>query len=99
MTNRVPELHRAMPSAQLWLHPAEAKKRGLKRNDLVWIESRRGKIKVRVETGGRNNVPSGYAFVPWFDEAVFINRLTLDTTCPISKETDYKKCAVKVYKA
>jgi nitrate reductase NapA len=88
-----------MPSAQLWLNPDEAKKRGLKRNDLVWIESRRGKIKVRVETGGRNHVPSGYAFVPWFDEAVFINRLTLDTTCPISKETDYKKCAVKVYKA
>jgi nitrate reductase (cytochrome) len=99
MTQRVPELHRAMPSAQLWLHPSEAKKRGLKRNDLVWIESRRGKIKVRLETGGRNQMPSGYAFVPWFDEAVFINRLTLDTTCPISKETDYKKCAVKVYKA
>lgn len=99
MTRRVPELHRAVPAAQLWLHPKDAEKRGLKRNDLVWIESRRGKIKVRLETGGRNRMPRGYAFVPWFDEGVFINRLTLDTTCPISKETDYKKCAVKVYKA
>jgi nitrate reductase NapA len=30
---------------------------------------------------------------------VLINKLTLDATCPISKETDYKKCAVKVRKA
>jgi len=29
---------------------------------------------------------------------VLINRVTLDTTCPISKESDFKKCAVKVYK-
>jgi len=99
MTRRVPELHRAVPAAQLWLHPKDAEKRGLKRNDLVWIESRRGKIQVRVEIGGRNRMVQGYVFVPWFDEGVFINRLTLDTTCPISKETDFKKCAVKVYKA
>jgi nitrate reductase NapA len=88
-----------VPAAQLWLHPKDAEKRGLKRNDLVWIESRRGKIQVRVEIGGRNRMVQGYVFVPWFDEGVFINRLTLDTTCPISKETDFKKCAVKVYKA
>jgi nitrate reductase NapA len=99
MTRRVPELHRAFPAAVLWIHPGDAEKRGLKRNDLVWVESRRGKVKVRVETGGRNSMPKGMVFVPWFDEGVFINKLTLDTTCPISKETDYKKCAVKVYKA
>ncbi len=99
MTRRVPELHRAVPAAVMWIHPADAKARGLKRNDLVWIESRRGKVKVRVETGGRNKMVKGMVFVPFFDEGVFINRVTLDTTCPISKETDYKKCAVKVYKA
>ncbi|WP_430516059.1 hypothetical protein, partial [Campylobacter concisus] len=27
------------------------------------------------------------------------NKVCLDATCPISKETDYKKCAVKIYKA
>jgi len=27
-----------------------------------------------------------------------INSLTLDAMCPISKEPDYKKCAVKVEK-
>ncbi len=54
--------------------------------------------KVRVETKGRNEVPEGLIFVPWFDENVLINKLTLDATCPISKETDYKKCAVRARK-
>jgi nitrate reductase NapA len=99
MTRRVPELHRAMPTAQVFLHPADAKSRDLAKNDLAWIESRRGKVKARVEIGGRDPVPKGMVFVPWFDEGVFINKVTLDATCPISKETDFKKCAVKVYKA
>ena len=99
MTRRVPELHRAVPAAQIFIHPADAKARGLKRNDLAWIESRRGKVKAIVETEGRNRTPKGYTFVPFFDEGVFINKVTLDMTCPLSKETDFKKCAVKVYKA
>jgi nitrate reductase NapA len=98
MTRRVPELHRAVPAAVMWMHPADADRRGLKRNDLAWIESRRGKIQVRVETGGRNAMPRGMVYVPFFDEGVFINKVTLDSTCPISKESDYKKCAVKVVK-
>ncbi len=99
MTRRVPELHRAVPAAVCWIHPKDAEARGLKRNDLVWVESRRGKVKVRLETGGRNRMPRGMVYVPWFDEGVLINKVTLDSTCPISKETDFKKCAVKVYKA
>ncbi len=99
MTRRVPELHRAVPSAVCWINTKDAAAKGLKRNDLVWVESRRGKVKVRLETGGRNRVPRGLVYVPWFDEGVLINKVTLDTTCPLSKETDYKKCAVKVYKA
>ncbi len=99
MTRRVPELHRAVPSAVCWINTKDAAAKGLKRNDLVWVESRRGKVKVRLETGGRNRVPRGLVYVPWFDEGVLINKVTLDTTCPLSKETDYKKCAVKIYKA
>ena len=99
MTRRVPELHRAVPNAVCWIHPKDADARGLKRNDLVWVESRRGKVKVRIETGGRNRVPRGLVYVPWFDESVLINKVCLDSTCPISKETDFKKCSVKVYKA
>ena len=73
--------------------------RDIKRNDVVWIESRRGKIKLVVETQGRNRPVQGYTFVPFFDEGVFVNKLCLDVTCPMSKEQDFKKAAVKVYKA
>ncbi|MDH3627351.1 MAG: nitrate reductase catalytic subunit NapA [Acidobacteriota bacterium] len=99
MTRRVPELHRAVPAAQVFMHPTDAKGRELARNDVAWVESRRGKVKAVVETQGRNRPPKGYTFVPFFDEAVFINKVTLDATCPLSKEIDFKKCAVKIYKA
>jgi nitrate reductase NapA len=99
MTKRVSELNQAVPYAKCYMHPDDAKARGIARNEEVLIESRRGKVKARVETKGRNSVPEGLVFVPWFDENVLINKLTLDNTCPISKETDYKKCAVKVRKA
>ncbi|WP_457605785.1 nitrate reductase catalytic subunit NapA [Nitratifractor sp.] len=99
MTMRVPELFRAVPEALCYMNPKDAKKRGLKNGDLVIVESRRGKVKVRVETRGRNRPPQGLVFVPWFDERVLINKVCLDATCPMSKQTDYKKCAVKIYKA
>ncbi|MEG3640581.1 nitrate reductase catalytic subunit NapA [Magnetococcus sp. PR-3] len=99
MTRRVPELHRAMPDAMVYMHPSDAKKRGLKRGMSAKLVSRRGEITARIETRGRNRVPEGLIYVPWFDASRLINKLTLDATCPISKETDYKKCSVKVLKA
>ena len=99
MTRRVPELYRAMPTALCYMHPDDAQKRGLRRGDNARVISRRGEIQVRVETRGRNKPPVGLVFVPWFDEGRLINKVTLDATDPISKQTDYKKCAVKVLKA
>lgn len=99
MTQRIPELHNAVPIALVYMSPKDAAKRGVQENGLVWVESRRGKVKSRVALDGRNRVPPGMVFVPFFDTGVFINKVTLDATDPISKETDFKKCAVKVYKA
>jgi len=99
MTMRVPELYRAVPEALCYIHPQDAKDKGLKQGELAWVESRRGRVKARVETRGRNRPSRGLVFVPWFDEKVLINKVTLDATCPMSKQTDFKKCAVKVYKA
>jgi nitrate reductase NapA len=99
MTMRVPELYRAVPEALCYMHPEDAKKYGVKQGELAWVESRRGKVKARIETRGRNRPSRGLVFVPWFDESVFINKVCLDATCPMSKQTDFKKCAVKIYKA
>ena len=98
MTRRVPELYRAMPDAWIYMHPDDAKKRGLQRGDNVKVATRRGEIVTKVETRGRNKPPLGLVFVPFFDEHRLVNKLTLDATCPISKETDFKKCACKVVK-
>ena len=97
MTMRVPELYRAVPEALCYMNPKDIEDKGFKEGDLIWIESRRGKVKARIQGRGRNRPPRGLVYVPWFDEKVFINKVTLDATCPISKQTDYKKCAVKLY--
>ena len=98
MTRRVPELYRAFPDAVIFMHPNDAKKRGLRSGMAAKVETRRGHINLRVETRGRDRPPEGLAFIPWFDEGRLVNKLTLDATCPISKETDYKKCACRVTK-
>jgi nitrate reductase NapA len=96
MTMRIPELYRSFPSAVVFMHPDDARERGFKRGDEVAVTSRRGAMRTRVETRGRNRMPRGVIYVPWFDAAQLINKVTLDATDPISKQTDFKKCAAKV---
>jgi nitrate reductase NapA len=99
MTRRVPSLYRAYPNATANLHPADAGRMNLKSGDRIKIVSRRGEVEVFAEVGGRVTPQEGMVYVPWFDEDVMINRVTLDAFCPISKQTDYKKCAVRIKKA
>jgi len=99
MTRRVPELYRAFPDAVVFMHPNDAKKRGLRRGMAARIISRRGEIEALVETRGRNRVPEGLVFIPWFDASRLVNKLVLDATDPLSKQTDFKKTAVKIIRA
>ncbi|MDM0000119.1 periplasmic nitrate reductase subunit alpha [Variovorax sp. J22P240] len=96
MTRRVPELHKAVPNAVCYMHPEDARALGVRRGIEVEISSRRGSMRTRVETRGRNKPPRGLVFVPWFDASQLINKVTLDATDPISYQTDFKKCAVKI---
>jgi len=98
MTRRVPELHRAVPNAVCYMHPDDAKALGVRRGVEIEIASRRGSMRTRVETRGRNKPPRGLVFVPWFDASQLINKVTLDATDPISFQTDFKKCAVRITK-
>jgi len=99
MTLRVPELYQAFPGARVFMHPDDARERGLNRGMEVRVASRRGEIRTRLEIRGRNRVPRGVVFVPFFDASQLINKVTLDATDPISKQTDFKKCAVRVLRA
>ncbi len=98
MTLRIPELYKSFPSAVVFMHPDDASARGLRRGQEARVVSRRGEVRARIETRGRDRPPRGLVFVPWFDPSVMINKVTLDATDPISKQTDFKKCAVKVLK-
>ncbi|OBX12088.1 nitrate reductase catalytic subunit NapA [Gallibacterium genomosp. 3] len=98
MTRRVPELHRSFPNNVLWMHPLDAKDRGLRHGDKALIVSRRGQMETVIDTRGRNKPPRGLVFTTFFDAGQLANMLTLDATDPISKETDFKKCAIKVTK-
>jgi len=87
-----------VPDAVIYMHPEDAKDRGLRRGLTAKVQSRRGEITAMVETRGRNKPPRGLVFVPWFDASRLINKVTLDATDPLSKQTDFKKCAIKVVK-
>ena len=96
MTSRVPELHRSFPNAVVFMHPDDAAALKLRRGSEVRVVSRRGECRTRVETRGRVKPPKGLVYVPWFDASQLINKVTLDATDPISRQTDFKKCAVKI---
>jgi nitrate reductase NapA len=98
MTRRVPELYRAVPNAVCYIHPEDARELGMRRGEEVELVTRRGAMRIRLETRGRNKPPRGLVFVPWFDAGILVNKLTLDATCPISLQTDFKKCACAIRK-
>lgn len=99
MTRRVPILHKAMPESYVELNPEDADRLGIVNGARVKISSRRGSVVMKASINGRGNPPIGMVFVPFFDESYLINEVTLDAFCPISKQPDYKKCAVKVERA
>ena len=98
MTRRVRQLHQAVPEAYAELNRADAAQLSIKSGDRIRLVSRRGSLELRAQVDGRGAPPRGSVFVPFFDESLKINELTLDAMDNISKEPDYKKCAVRVEK-
>jgi nitrate reductase NapA len=96
MTRRVRELHQAVPGAYVELNRADAMEMGVKTGDRVRVRSRRGFVDLPVLVDSRGKPPRGTVFVPFFDESILVNRVTLDAMCNISKQPDFKKCAVKL---
>jgi nitrate reductase NapA len=70
------------------MHPTMPR-RWVRRGSEGW-SSRRGSMRTRVETRGRNKPPRGLVYVPWFDASQLINKVTLDATDPISLQTDFE---------
>jgi nitrate reductase NapA len=96
MTRRVKQLHQAVPEAYVELNPVDARALGVKDGDSVKLVTRRGDLTLRASIDHRGRPPKGSVFVPFFDESLLVNRLTLDAMDNISKQPDYKKCAVRL---
>jgi len=95
MTQRIPALHRALPHAYVEINRHDASDLGIRNRETVRLVSRRGSLDLEARIDYRSQPPRGQVFVPWFDEARLINRLTLDACCPLSGQPD-PKCAVRV---
>jgi nitrate reductase NapA len=96
MTRRVPTLHRAVPNAYVEINRTDAAELGIRNRERVRVTSRRGELELTARIDYRAQPPRGQVFIPFFDEELLVNELTIDAYCPISKQPDYKKCAVRV---
>ncbi len=96
MTRRVKQLHQAVPEAYVEINRADAQRLSVGSGEMVRVVSRRGSLELPAMVDGRGKPPQGLVFIPFFDESRLANRLTLDAMDNISKEPDYKKCAVRI---
>ena len=98
MTMRAEPLRRAMPHAYVEVNAQDARRLGIAQGELVEVGTARGTLKIPARIGGRGEPPVGSLFIPFFDERLLVNELTLDAVDPISKQPDYKKCAARLRK-
>ncbi len=96
-TGKISILEQAAPEAWVEINPRDAKALGLRNHDWVTVSSRRGKIS-RIRARVTSIIGPGQVFIPFHYVEASANRLTLDDACPISREPNFKQCAVKLQK-
>jgi nitrate reductase NapA len=96
MTRRVKQLHQAVTEGYVEVNRADAQRLGVGSGQMVRVVSRRGSLELPAMIDGRGKPPQGSVFIPFFDESRLPNLLTLDAMDNISKEPDFKKCAVRL---
>jgi predicted molibdopterin-dependent oxidoreductase YjgC len=83
------------PEAWIEIHPADATELGVYAGDFVRVASERGAIE-RIRARITAIVRQGEVFIPFHWDDKCANRLTRDEFDPISREPNYKQCAVRV---
>lgn len=97
-TRRIGPLVDQYPEPRLELHPQLAEKLGIKDNDWVTVESRRGDATIRAMVV--RTIRPDTVFMPYhWAGRKSANQLTVSAQDPISKIPEYKVCAVRVHKA
>ena len=94
-TGGIDILQRLSPRAWLEMNPVDAKRLGLRPHDRVEVLSARGRVS-KVELRITEIVAPGQVFLPFHFVESNANQITQSAFDPISREPNYKQCAVRV---
>ena len=101
-TGKVKRLLTHIPEPYLEMNKVDAYLRKLREGDIAVIKSRRGEVQVKVKV--TSDIRDGVVFLPMHWGKVLnndfgrANNITNDLVDPVSKEPDFKYCAVQVEK-
>lgn len=101
-TGKVNKLKKHIGQAFLEIHPEDAAGLDIKEEDIVVVHSRRGEVRVKAKMSSA--IKQGVVFLPMHWGKILgsdlnrANNVTSDLVDPISKEPDFKYCAVRVEK-
>ncbi len=94
-TSQVPILEHLSPRAWLEINPRDAQRLGLRSHDSVDVVSRRGKT-CGIELRLTEITAPGQVFMPFHFFETNVNKVTQSAFDPVSREPNYKQCAVRV---
>jgi anaerobic selenocysteine-containing dehydrogenase len=94
-TRQVPILDHLSPRAWLEINPRDARRLGLRSHDFVDVISRRGSTS-GVELRLTEIIAPGQVFMPFHFFETNVNEITQSAFDPISREPNYKQCAVRI---
>jgi ferredoxin-nitrate reductase len=101
-TGKVSKLNQHTPQAFIEIHPDDAAALHVREGDLVAVQSRRGEVRVAARLSSA--IRQGVVFLPMHWGKILgsdlnrANNVTSGALDPISKEPDFKFCAVQVVK-
>ena len=94
-TREAPILEHLSPRAWLEMNPRDAKQLGLRSHQRVDVVSQRGRV-AGVELRLTEITAPGQVFMPFHFFETNVNEVTQSAFDPISREPNYKQCAVRV---
>ncbi len=94
-TAEVAILEHLSPQAWLEMNPRDARRLGLRSHDRVDVVSRRGNVRA-VELRLTEITAPGQIFMPFHYFETNVNEVTQSAFDPLSREPNYKQCAVRV---
>jgi len=96
MTRKIDILNKEAPTGYVNIHPEDAKKLGIAKEEWLNVRSRRGEISIKANIS--NEVTPGIVFIPMHFSECAVNILTDRKFDAIAKIPGFKVCAVNIKK-